>query len=117
MAKTSTEEQEDFLKSGRKLGEWTEEEIDVTVIKPIVDAKNNRVVFKTDTEKQNQKVYYSSSTPRMIICGKHFFLPLEPKKYLFKCKNCDYHYQAQIPTHKYNPITGELSHRKSGTII
>jgi len=117
MDQTSTDERQEFLKTGKSLDTWVEETVDVTVIKPEVDEKNHRISFKTDVEKQKQKVYYASAPSRMIICSKHFFLPENPKKYLFKCKNCDYHYLAQIPTHKYNPSTGELVYRKTGHVV
>jgi hypothetical protein len=105
-------EAEEFTKSGKKLNTETLEEIDVTVIKPEFDGK--KVTFKTAVEKQTQKVTYVQSTPRLVICQNHFFMPSDPKKYIFKCKNCDYNYKAQIITHKYNPQTGEILFRETG---
>lgn len=103
----------EFLKTGKRLNEWTVEEVDVTAITPEVDEKNKRVSFRTSIEKASQKVFYSNSTPRMVICGKHFYMPLDPHKYIFKCKKCDYHYKANTLTHKYNPDTGEILFRKT----
>jgi len=117
MPKTLTSEAEDFSKSGKKLNEWVEEEVDVTTFKPVLSEDKNSVVIKTGVEKIKEKVFYSQSPARMVICGKHFYVPLNPKQYIFKCKNCDYHYHARIPTHKYNPETGELSNREAGSIL
>lgn len=110
---------EEFRKSGKKLNEWTEEEVDVTVIRPEIDEKNKRVSFKTMVEKATQKVFYSHSTPRKVICAmsEHFFLPLDPHKYVFKCKKCDYHYKGNTLTHKYDPKTGKILFRKTGQPI
>ncbi len=95
------------------LNEFVEEDVDVTVINPVVDEKNKRVSFKTDVEKAKQKVYYAHSIPRTVVCGEHFFIPEDPKKYIFRCKNCTFHYKAQVITHKYNPDTGEIVYRHS----
>ena len=113
------DEAEDFAKSGRKLNEVVEEEVEVPVVTPIIDEKNKRVSFETKTQKVKQKTFYSQSTPRRVICSKHHFVPENLKKYLFKCDNdgCDYHFQARIPTHKYNPDKGELIVRMTGRVI
>jgi hypothetical protein len=109
-------EKSDFEKDhpNVKLNEWAEEEIDIPVINPVVDEKNKRVSFETATQKVKQKVYYSHSTPRMVICSSHFFLPLDPKKYIFKCRKCDYHFKANTLTHKYVPETGKIVFRLNG---
>lgn len=106
-------EVDDFLKTGKKLNEFVEEEVDVSVVKPVVEG--NKIKFEQTTEKLKQKVYYSHSPQRMVICGNHFFEPFDPKKYIFKCKKCDYHYQASTLTRKYNPSTGKLDLRKLHT--
>lgn len=110
-------EVDEFLKTGKKLNEWTTEEVDVTTISPEVDEKNNRISFRTKVEKASQKVFYSNSIPRMIICGNHFFEPLDPHRYIFKCKRCDYHYKANTLTHKYDPTSGKIVYRATGKSI
>lgn len=113
----ATKECEDFLNSGRKLNEWTEEEVEVPVFKPELDEKNKRVHIKATVEKVTQKTYYSNSTPRRVICSNHFYLPLDLKKQIFKCKRCDYHFKANTLTHKYNPETGKICFRATGEPI
>lgn len=99
------------------LNEMIEEEVDLPVSEPVIDPVNGKATFKTVVKKVKQKSYYTQSIPKMVICGKHFYEPLDSKKYIFKCKNCDYHYQARIPTHKYKPETGELVVRMTGRVI
>lgn len=110
-------EVDDFLKTGKKLNEFVEEEIEVSVLKPVIDEKTKRIKIEQTAEKLKQKVYYSHSPQRMVICGNHFFEPLDPKKYIFKCKKCDYHYKASTLTRKYNPSTGKLDLRKLHTNV
>lgn len=110
-------EVDDFLKTGKKLNEFVEEEIEVNVLKPVIDEKTKRIKIEQTAEKLKQKVYYSHSPQRMVICGNHFFEPFDPKKYIFKCKKCDYHYKASTLTRKYNPSTGKLDLRKLHTNV
>lgn len=105
-------EVEDFIKSGKNFG-WTQEDVDVMVIKPEIDEKKKRVSFKATSEKVSQKVFYSNSPFKMLICKDHFFAPLDPHKYIFKCKKCDYHYKANTLTHKYDPTSGKIVYRKT----
>lgn len=110
-------ETNEFLKSGKKLNEWTTEEGEITVIAPEIDEKNKRISFKATKEKVTEKVYYSNSTPRMVICKDHFMLPKEPHKYIFKCKRCDFHFHANTLTHKYNPENGKICLRSNGQVV
>ena len=111
------DETTEFLKSGRKLNEWTTEEVEIPVFKPELDEKNKRISIKATVEKVTQKVYYSNSVPRNVICSDHFYLPLNPGKYIFKCRKCDYHYKGNTLTHKYNPTTGKICFRATGVPI
>lgn len=107
-------ERQDFEKSGKKLNEWTTEEVEIPVFKPEVDEENKRVTITATREKVTQKVYYANSTPRRVICSDHFYLPLNPKKYIFKCRKCDYHFKGNTLTHKYNSETGKICFRATG---
>jgi hypothetical protein len=101
---------DEFKKSGKELG-WTEEDVEVPLFTPKLDEKHKRVSITQTTEKLKQKVYYAHSVPRMVICSDHFFMPLDPKKYIFKCRKCDYHYKANTLTHQYEPTKGKLLFR------
>lgn len=109
-------DKDDFLKANPniKLNEWNEEEIDIPVVKPVLDKNNNRVSFEMGTQKAKQRTYYANSTPRMVVCKDHSLYPLDPKKYIFKCENCDFHYKGNTLTHKYNPDTKKLVYRSTG---
>jgi hypothetical protein len=108
-------EKSDFLKDHPDitLNSWSEHETEVPVMTPVVDEKNKRVSFKMDTQKVKEKVFYASSTPRMVICNNHSFIPWNPKKYIFKCERCDYHFKANTLTHKYDPITKKILFRET----
>lgn len=101
---------------GVKLNEFIEEEVDVRTLTPVPDEKNKRVKLEYGSVKAKQKTMYVDSPSKKVICrpGTHFFVPLDPKKYTFSCRNCDWCYHAQIPTHKYNPEDGSLSYRRTG---
>ena len=117
MLADNTSEVQDFQKTGKKLNEWTEEEKEIDVVKPQIDPENKRVTYKTIKQKVTEKVYYASSTPRKVICGNHFMLPFEPHKYIFKCKNCDYHFKGNTLTHKYDSQNGKILLRSTGQIV
>jgi hypothetical protein len=108
-------EKDDFLKThpNVKLNEWSEEDGEIPTVNPVVDEKNKRVSYEMGTQKVKQKVYYANSTPRMVICNNHFMIPLEPKRYIFKCRKCDYHFQGSTITHRYDPTTGKILFRNS----
>lgn len=112
-------DKKEFLKNNpaKKLNEWTEEDVEVTVHKPEFDEKTKRVTITQKKEKVKQKVYYAHSTPRKIICNDHFFLPMDPKRYIFRCRKCDYRFQGSTITHKYLPDTGKIVFRLNGQSI
>lgn len=110
-------EVDEFRKTGKKLNEWTEEEKEVPVISPVLNEKTGKVSFKTSTKKVKEKTMYVAAPSQMVTCSKHFFLPENPKKYIFKCKNCGFHYQARVPIHKYKPDTGEIVVRLTGRVV
>ena len=97
-----------------KTNEWIEEEIDVPVMKPRVNERKKRVEFVPTTEKATKKTFYADSPLKRIVCNKHVYRCIDKGKYVFKCKNCDWHRVAYPVTHKFNPKTGILSNRKTG---
>jgi len=98
----------------KKTNEWIEEEIDIPVMKPVVNEKKKRVEFVRGTEKATQKTFYADSPLKKIICKKHVYKCLDEGKYIFKCKNCDWNRIAYPVAHKFDPKTGILTNRKTG---
>lgn len=121
MAKTKQmlEEAKDFSSTGKKLNEFIEEEVEVNVVEPVIsqDGKTSKVSFKTVPKIVQQKTYYSQSEPKTLICSKHFYIPENLKKYIFRCQNCEWHFQARVIIHKYKPETGELIVRSTGRVL
>jgi hypothetical protein len=101
-------------KFNKPLNQFIEEEVEITTMTPVVDQESSRVTFKMGKEKALQKTYYASSTPKMIICKDHSYKPLDPKRYIFKCEKCDWHYKAMPVTHKYHPEDNTLRLRSNG---
>ena len=97
-----------------KTNEWIEEEIDVPVMKPHVNERKKRVEFVPTTEKATKKTFYADSPLRKVVGKKHVYRCIDKGKYIFKCKNCNWHKVAYPITYKFNPKTGILSNRKTG---
>lgn len=95
------------------LNTWIEEDIEIPAFKPETDDQGNINLVKT-TKTVKQKTYYTNPTPKMVICNDHFFVPLNPQKYIFKCNKCDWHYKSHPVTHRYLPDRGKLVHRITG---
>ena len=97
-----------------KTNEWLEKEVDVAVMKPSVNEKEKRVEFVPTTEKATEKTFYADSPLRKVVGKKHVYRCIDKGKYVFKCKNCNWHKVAYPITYKFNPKTGILSNRKTG---
>lgn len=107
----------DFLKDhpGVKLNEWSEETVEIPVMTPQVNEESGRVEFKKENQKIKQKTMYVDTPAKMIVCGKdHVYDCLDRGKYIFKCRNCDWHKIALPITFRFDPETGILTYRENG---
>ena len=101
-------------KFDKPLNKWIEEEVEIPVMKPKINKAKGRIEFTQSKQKATQKTYYANSPQKRVVCDDHFFVLINPGKYIFKCKNCDWHKIAYPVTYRYNPETGKLTHRKTG---
>jgi len=100
-------------KFDKPTNEWIEEDIEINVMTPKVNPEMGRVEFKQTKQKAKRKTFYSDSPNKKMICadGEHVFNCLDKGKYIFKCKNCDWHKIAYPVTYRFNKQTGKLTHR------
>lgn len=100
----------------KPLDTWVEEEVEIPAFEPVVDEKNNRVEFKRTTKKAIQKTFYSEGTTSKLVCapGQHHYFPLDKGKYLFGCTKCTWKRFAYPTSYKFDPETGQLTHRITG---
>ena len=77
----------------KPLNTFIEEEIEIPSFEPRVNEKEKRVEFIQTIKKATRKTYYSNSPSKKMICagGTHVFRCLDKGKYIFKCRNCDFH--------------------------
>jgi len=106
-------------KFDKPINKWIEEDIEIPVMTPKVNEKEKRVEFTQTTQKAKRKTFYSDSPSKKIICAKgtHVFNCIDKGKYIFKCKNCDFHKIAFPVTYRFNEQTGKLIHRITGNTV
>lgn len=106
------EEREAFEKTGKQSNTFLEEPVSFSVFKPTV--KNGTVSYEAQEIQETQKTMYITAPFETVICSHHFFEPVSLSRYVFKCKKCSYYFQSRQDTHRYDPSTGSLFHRKTG---
>lgn len=94
--------------------QWIEEEINLPVMTPVFNPTTKRVEVQEDSIKVKQKTFYSDSPASRVVCNNHHYDMIDPGKYMFKCRKCDWHRIAPPVTFRYNSETGELLRRKTG---
>lgn len=98
-----------------KVNEWEEEDVKVTTVIPEYDDKTKKVKYIKKEISATQRTFRAHSKPRKIVCGKnHVYYCLSKGKYLFRCKNCDWHRILFPITYKFDLKTGIATHRLTG---
>jgi len=100
-------------KFDKPTNEWIEEDVEIPMMTPKVNPEKGRVEFTQSNKKAKRRTFYSDSPNKKMVCpeGSHVFYCIDKGKYIFKCKNCDWHKIAFPVTYKFNKETGELIHR------
>lgn len=96
------------------LDTWVEETVSIPVKEPQYDPETGKTKVVETQKEFTQKSYYTNPPSRKVICAQHVYRPHDTKRYIFKCQKCAWHFQAFHPTHKYDPETGYLTHRRTG---
>jgi len=103
----------------KKVGEWIEEDVEVDVVRPLIDEKNpEHKTFIRQKEKFTQKTMYIDAPKRKVMCSEadHEFEPTRDSKgnnipNHFICTKCQFKVTAYPHKARYNPITKKLEPR------
>lgn len=99
-----------------KLDTWVEEEIDIPVIEPVLNEKQEVVGIKHTTRKATQKTMYTKAVETKVSCsdGSHdYFIP-DRHNHVAHCKSCKKKrlvravYEKVIDGHVLDRYTGEI---------
>ena len=97
----------------KPLNTFIEEEIEVDVVRPMIDPQNpEKKTFVRRKEKFLQKTMYLDVKPQQIMCPDqdHTFLPTQTPNH-FACTKCKFTAIAHPHHAKYNPETMKLENR------
>ena len=97
----------------KKVGEWIEEDVEVDVVRPLIDEKNpEHKTFIRQKEKFTQRTMYIDAPKRKVMCSEadHEFEPTNTPN-LFACTKCHFKVIAYPYKARYNPSTKKLEPR------
>lgn len=90
--------------------QWLEEDVELEINTPDVDMRTGRMKgIKKKKIKAKERVYYADAPTKQTVCGNHYYEVIDKHKYIFKCKNCNYHRVA--PPCTYDLVDGKLVRR------